>query len=175
MTFFTEAKEDGHIDDRINMSEQEFEMMLRGMLEDSSAWHLHKNKHKDAHITPIFNEEEFSEFEHAVDRNSKKSKASKDEEAHIIQYDMHDKKFVAGCQCGAKFKIDVKNDNVEPADDSIKMKEINQYDKNRNSEQQQYGREQSGNDNNYNNGPIRQSAIEATYNSNNKGSLKYKN
>ena len=177
MTFFNEAIEDGTIDKKISMNQKEFEMMLRGMLEDSNAWHLHKNKHKDAHIAPIFREEEFSEFEQAVDRNSNKSNKSKSEhdseESHIIQYDMHDKKFMAGCQCGAKFKIDVKNDNVEPADDSIKMKELSQYDKNRN--ENSYGRESSEGGLNYDNKPARVSAIESVYNSNNKGGMKYKN
>jgi hypothetical protein len=87
MTFFTEAKNDGTIDKRMEMSEKEFEMMLRGMLEDSNTWHMHKNKHKDAHVTPIF-QEDVSGFEQQVRKHSQKQ-----EEPNIIQYDMHSKKF----------------------------------------------------------------------------------
>ena len=70
MTFFSEAKEDGFIDKKLEMSEQEFEMMLRGMLEDSNLWQLHKNKHKDANIIPVFNEE-MSDFEEKVKKTAK--------------------------------------------------------------------------------------------------------
>ena len=123
MTFFNQAMNDGTIDRRMEMSEKEFEMMLRGMVQDSSVWSLHQAKHHDARIVPIF-QEDASAFEQKVNANSKKP-----EDAHIIQYDMHSKKFVAGCQCGAKFEIDVKNDKVEQADPSLKLKELSNYDR----------------------------------------------
>lgn len=150
MAFFTEAKLDGTIDRKMEMSEQEFEMMLRGMLEDSNAWQMHRNKHKNAHIAPIFRED-ISEFEQKVAKHSKKQ-----EEPSIIQYDMHSKKFMAGCNCGEKFSIDIKSDTVEHVDPSLKMKEFNNYDRKtaENQGNAQYGGAQAqGND--YNMGPKR--------------------
>jgi hypothetical protein len=128
MTFFTQAVEDGTIDSRMNISEQELEMMIKGMLQDSAAWERHANRHKDAKMVPIDSTEELSEFERKVGK--------KTEEQHVIQYDMHSKKFVAGCQCGQKFEIDVNTQKVEPQDPNLKMKEISQYDRNNS----QYGK-----------------------------------
>jgi len=168
MTFFTEAKADGHINDRIDMSEQEFKMMLLGMIEDSSVWQLHKNKHKDAHIAPIF-KEDLSEFENKVNKHSKKDAHDKFEEPNEIQYDPKRKIFTGVCQCGAGFDIDIKNDTVEPSDPSLKMKELNPYDKNRGKDE--YGRNNDENDN-YNK-PSKQPAI--SYNSNSGKGMTYKN
>jgi hypothetical protein len=165
MTFFTEAQDDGYIDKKIEMSQQEFEMMLRGMLADSNVWEMHKNKHKDAHIAPIFRENA-SEFEQQVQKHSKKQ-----EEQSIIQYDMHSKKFVAGCQCGAKFEIDVKNDKVEQADPSLKLKEMSNYDRGGNRQEQQYGGAQSEGNNTYNMEP-KQMQRNPNYNSSGNPSYK---
>jgi len=170
MTFFSEAQQDGTIDKKIEMSQQEFEMMLRGMLEDSSAWNLHKNKHRDAHIAPIFKEEEMSEFEQHVNRNSKhKGTENRAEEPNIIQYDSHTKMFVAGCNCGEKFKIDIKNDRVEQDDPTVKMKELNPYNKNQGKDE--YGREQ-GPSTDYDGKPEKRAAI--SYNNNSQPRTHYK-
>jgi len=152
MTFFSEAKEDGFIDKKLEMSEQEFEMMLQGMLEDSNVWQLHKNKHKDANIIPVFNEE-MSDFEEKVKKNNK----SKDiEEPQLMQYDSHSKKFQASCNCGEKFEIDVKNDKVESLDPSLKMKEFNNYDRNsQENKDQQYGGSSNVKNPSYNNSPAK--------------------
>jgi hypothetical protein len=168
MTFFSEAQADGTIDHRIAMSQQEFEMMLRGMLEDSNAWELHKRKHKDARMAPIFKEEELSEFEQHVNKNSK-HKQNKFEEPSIIQYDSHTKMFTAGCNCGERFRIDVKNDKVEQEDHNVKMKELDQYKKNQGNDS--YGRESASTD--YDSKPVRQPAI--NYNSNSRSGMQYKN
>jgi len=167
MAFFTEAKLDGTIDRKMEMSEHEFELMLRGMLEDSNAWQMHAKKHKDANIAPIFRED-ISVFEQQVQKHSKKH-----EEPSIIQYDMHSKKFVAGCQCGEKFSIDIKNDTVEHVDPSLKMKEFNNYDRKTSETQEnpQYGGSQSPS-NTYNTGPkIQQNPAY----SNSSGNSKYNN
>jgi hypothetical protein len=168
MTFFHQAIKDGTIDERMQMNEQEFEMMLRGMLEDSNAWHLHKNKHRDARVTPIF-QEDISEFEQKVKKHSKK-----EEEPNIIQYDMHSKKFMAGCQCGEKFSIDIKNDTVEHVDPNLKMKEVTNYDIKslENQQHAQYGDMQISENNPYNMGPkIQQNSAY----SNSGGNKKYSN
>jgi hypothetical protein len=167
MAFFHEAKADGTIDSKMEMSEHEFELMLRGMLEDSNTWQLHRNQHKDAHIAPIF-KEDISEFEQKVQKHS-----TAHEEPSIIQYDMHSKKFVAGCQCGAKFSIDVANDKVESADPNLKMKEFNNYNRKTsdNSNNPQYGGSQSGDGTQYSMGPKMQS--NSGYNSG--SNLQYKN
>ena len=168
MTFFTEAKEYGHIDEKIDMNQQEFEMMLRGMLEDSNAWHLHKNKHKDAHIVPIF-EEDLSEFEERVQKHSNKI-----EEPSIMQYDKNKEIFTGGCDCGAKFDIDIKKDKVEEADPNLKMKELPQYNRNSNENNNNtYGNNNGNNDNSgYNNRPIRIPNV--NYNSHSQEGMKYK-
>ena len=171
MTFFTEAKADGHINDKIDMSEQELKMMILGMIEDSSAWSLHKNKHKDAHISPIF-KEDLSEFEAQVNKHTKKEDHFKFEEPNEIQYDSKRKMFKGACNCGAEFEIDIKNDKVEQSNDpSLKMKELNPYDKNRGKDE--YGRETSEDDNNYNGKPSKQPAI--SYSSNYRPGMTYKN
>jgi len=171
MTFFTEAKADGHINDKINMSEQELEMMILGMIEDSSAWSLHKNKHKDAHIAPIF-KEDMSEFENQVNKHSKKESHTKFEEPQVVQYDAKKKMFKGACNCGAEFDIDIKNDKVEQSNDpSLKMKELNPYDKNRGKDE--YERETSEDSDNYNSKPAKQAAI--NYNSNSRPRMTYKN
>lgn len=168
MTFFSEAKADGTIDHRIEMSQQEFEMMLRGMVEDSNVWELHKRKHRDARIVPIFKEDELSEFEQHVNKNSK-HKENKPEGPNIIQYDSQTKMFTAGCNCGERFHIDVKNDKVEQEDHSVKMKELDAYKKNQSTDS--YGRESASTD--YDSKPVRQPAI--TYNSNPGRGMQYKN
>jgi hypothetical protein len=147
MTFFHQAMDDGTLDRRMEMSEKEFEMMLRGMIQDSNVWSLHQARHHDAKIVPIF-QEDATEFEQKIHNNSKKQ-----EEPSVIQYDMHSKKFTLGCQCGAKFEIDVKNDKVEQADPSLKMKEMPNYDRGSNQEQQ-YGGAQPG-ETKYDMGPKR--------------------
>ena len=169
MTFFTEAKEDGYIDKKLEMSEREFEMMLRGMLEDSNVWERHKNTHKDANISPAF-KEEMSEFEEQVKKNSRHKK---EEEPQVIQYDMHSKKFQANCNCGAKFEIDVKNDKVEQADPSLKMKEMQNYDRNsiENKDEQQYGSSQGSRNPAYNNQQATRQSFEY---SNSQQGMKYK-
>lgn len=170
MTFFTEAKADGHINDKIDMSEQELKMMILGMIEDSSAWHLHKNKHKDAQIAPTF-KEELSEFENKVNKHGRKDSHTKFEEPNEIQYDPKRKMFKGVCNCGAGFDIDIKNDKVEPFDPSLKMKELNPY--NKNIGKDKYGRDNSESSDNYNGKPAKQAAI--SYNSNSKQGMTYKN
>jgi inhibitor of KinA sporulation pathway (predicted exonuclease) len=129
---------------------------------------MHKNKHRDAHIAPIF-QEDISEFEQKVRKHGKK-----EEEPSIIQYDMHSKKFVAGCQCGEKFSIDIKNDTIEQVNPNLKMKEFNNYDRKtqENQGQSQYGGSQAGENQQYNMGPKRQP--NPAY-SNSSGSSKYNN
>ncbi len=169
MTFFTDAKADGHINDRIDMSEQELKMMLLGMIEDSGAWNLHKNKHKDAHIAPLF-KEDLSEFEAQVNKHS--TSHAKFEEPQVIQYDAKRKMFKGACNCGAEFEIDIKNDRVqESSDPSLKMKELNPYNKNQGKDE--YGRESSEGSDDYNSKIAKQPAI--SYNSNPGRGMSYKN
>jgi hypothetical protein len=169
MTFFTEAKADGHINDKIEMSEQELKMMILGMIEDSSVWNLHKNKHKDAHIAPSF-KEDLSEFETQVNKHS--NSRSKFEEPNEIQYDAKRKMFKGACNCGAEFEIDIKNDKVEQSNDpALRMKELNPY--NKNKDENAYGRTNNENSSDYDNKPSRQPAI--SYNSNPERGTSYKN
>lgn len=171
MTFFTDAKADGHINDRIDMSEDELKLMILGMIEDSSAWSLHKNKHKDAHISPVF-KEDLSEFETQVNKHSNKDAHSKFEEPQVVQYDAKRKMFRGACNCGAEFEIDIKNDKVEQSNDpSLKMKDMNPYDKNRGKDE--YGRESGEGSDDYNSKPAKMPAI--SYNSNSRPGMTYKN
>jgi hypothetical protein len=170
MTFFSEVRNDKHIDEKIDMSKKEFEMMVLGMIEDSNAWERHKAKHHDAKIVPAF-KEDMSGFEEKVEKHSKKS-----EEQSVVQYNNQIKMNTAQCNCGAKFEIDVKNDKVEEINPNLKMKEFNNYGRNNedNSKNSEYGRSENNSDNpSYNNGPKRQS--NPSYSSNSESGLKYKN
>ncbi|MGV8141757.1 MAG: hypothetical protein ACP5NW_04935 [Candidatus Woesearchaeota archaeon] len=166
MTFFTEAKDDGTIDEKLQMSEREFQMMLQGMIEDSNAWRLHQEKHrnlKDARIVPTF-QEEASEFDKRLGEHSKKS-----DEQSLIQYHGQGK-FTGGCMCGARFVVDLKNDKVEQVDPNLKMKDLPKYNR-ENNQEQQYGREQPEGTK-YNMGP---KPIQPSPGYDSSGGLKYKN
>jgi len=78
--------------------------------------------------------------------------------------------FKGACNCGAEFEVDIKNDRVEEADSTPKMKELNQYNKNRSEDA--YGREQ-GESSDYNNKPAKRPAI--SYNTNSRQGMTYKN
>ena len=119
MTFFTQAINDGTIDEKTNMSENEVENMIIARVLESNAWERHQRIHKDAQISSFAQEGGFSEIE-------KKSGKKIEENKPAIMYDSHTKNFVVGCNCGKeKFVFDMKNDKVEAVSPSIKMKEIN--------------------------------------------------
>jgi hypothetical protein len=170
MTFFTQAKEDRTIETRTLMSERELKNAIIARIMESNAWEMHKNRHKDAELSPIGEDKELSEFEKRVIKNPEKHH----EDGPKINYNSGSKTFSVSCNCGKeKFIFDMKSDSVRSEDPNLKMKELDPYRKNNNSEQQ-YGREKdrSDNDNNYNNNPARQPSL--SYN-NSSGGMTYKN
>jgi hypothetical protein len=165
MAFFTQAIEDGTIDAKINMSEEELKNAIIARILESNAWEIHKRTHKDAGLSKLSDDGGLSKFEEQVVR---RSEINHDDPA--IQYDSHTKKFVAGCNCGKeKFVFDVKNDTVESESARIHMKGIDPYNKNQN--ENSYGRE-SGDGNGYNNKSVKQNP---SYNSNSGRGISYKN
>ncbi len=140
MTFFHEAKADGTIDDKI--THKELEMAMLGMLVDSSVWQRHQEKHRDAKPVKIEPEEE-SRFE---------KKTGIKEDPQFFNYDSLTKHFTAGCQCGQRFDIDIKNDSVSELDTGLKLKDIGGYDR-----KSGYDGDAGPEPSSYSQGPVRQS------------------
>jgi len=123
MTFFSQAIQDGTIDQRTEMSEKEVENVIIAKVLESNAWERHQRVHKDAHISSIAQEGGFSEIE--------KKAGTRQEDRPAITYDSNTKNFVVGCNCGKeKFVFDMKNDNVQSAGPDLKMKEVTAYNQN---------------------------------------------
>ena len=144
MTFFTEAMDDGTIDKRANTSQAEIATHIALMTMESNSWLRHKERHRDAQLVGFGFEERKSEF-------GKRSEITHEDSA--VNYDKLTKHFTVGCQCGQQFEVSIGDGTVKPADPNLKMKELDPYDKNKNS----YGREGDAGpvSVSYNLGPVR--------------------
>ena len=118
---------------------------MLSMISNSVAWEKHMSRHKDAKLVRLDSEE----------TPSMEKKSQRTEEAQFFNYDSLTKHFTAGCQCGQRFDIDLKNDKVESVDPSLKAREISSYDKN-----QTYGPDR-GPEPSYDRGPKRQESYSA--------------
>jgi len=170
MAFFSDSERDKNIETTTLMSDKELKNAILARIMESNAWEMHKNRHKDAKLSTIENDQELSEFEKNVINNPEK-RPDRREEGPIINYDSATHKFTASCNCGKeKFVFDMKDDSVHATGPDIKMKELDPYRKNDSSEQQ-YGRAQGEGNPSYNNRPVMPNV---GYNNSNKG-LSYKN
>ncbi|MGV8171117.1 MAG: hypothetical protein ACP5OA_00315 [Candidatus Woesearchaeota archaeon] len=147
MAFFTAAQDDRNIEARTMMSEKELKNAIIARIMESNAFEIHKKHDKDAKLSTIEEGNGFSEFERSVIKNPEKSH----DDGPKLNYDSRSKTFSVSCSCGKeKFVFDMKDDSVHAVGPDIKMKELDPYRKNDNSEQQ-YGRAQVESNPNYNN------------------------